>query len=921
MKRSERTCFLVFAGLLFFILTAPQAVADSGATVQELSLYVDETIEVQTGRVDRFLNLDPELVKVTVEEPDAIVVKGLRYGTATVRVWGEAGALIVRIQVLGRRPSVRSGGDVPGRRGIDTEAFILNNRLRYFGYRTTGTADEWSDVVAYELEASLSRGDLSASGRTWLEERAGDVDIPHYDVLLDRVMEGPVGHAVLHAGTVEADWSQRTFSRKRLEGGRLELHSGQGPRRSSALGLEILYGKDVRDFVSLGSRTRVTSESDAQLGGGRIWWRPLVVLELEGQFGTRVEPGTGTRSVAALMAKSNMAAFGLESLLSYDGSRWAGRGIARWGASQTGVTLSGEYLDDGFATLRSGRGLAGARSLSASAYRNIGTALRLNASSAWRRWEPTEVDTGAALELAPARLDSEEASPYRDSWDHCVRASWRLSSHLLASGWWRLRDTEISAPHWRRLRGGGEISAHDFKISGRWGVRAAIKAGWENVNEKAGSPLDATYKWNALHLGSSLNLMDWLTIDGRIEGRFAPDDAPAEPGEVIWEASASGRLPPLGPVASGRVTTGYREWEHLNTTDGAFSTGRHVSAGLEIRTRTWHGLALEMHGAWSRNPDDDTDNLTIQLGCVSRLGFGERPYGVGAVYKGTIRGRIFHDENSNGLMDEGEPGLAGITVRLEDGREALTDEEGQYRFKGVKGVDALVRVVPERAEIQLAPTTPVVQKVPIDEADRVHADFGLGPRPAWLEVAVFNDLNENGVMEEGEPLVPDVMVSLKELGTQLRSGARETITYRLPIGQQVTCEWLPASLPDGYSPVDRIGQLAVLAEPGETIRWELPLKALRSISGIVFLDENGNGRRDPGEAPVEGVILQAGPRFAISDAHGRYTLKALAPGPVEVTIRESTIPGGWVLPEPLHLHLDPSPTALHDLTIAIRSSL
>jgi hypothetical protein len=319
-----------------------------------------------------------------------------------------------------------------------------------------------------------------------------------------------------------------------------------------------------------------------------------------------------------------------------------------------------------------------------------------------------------------------------------------------------------------------------------------------------------------------------------------------------------------------------------------------------------------MLGSWNRNPDEDTDNITVQVGLVSRVGFGEAPAPGEITYKGTIKGRVFHDENSNGQMDEAEAGLAGVTLRLEDGSIALTDQGGEYRFKGVKGVDALVRIVPERVKGELVPTTPLVREVSIAEADWVDADFGLGPAPAWLEVVVFNDLNENGELEEGEPFVPDILVSLRELDVQLRSSKKEPARYMLPLGQQITCEWLPASLPDGYSPVGRAGQLAVLAQVGETVRWEIPLKALRSVSGVVFLDENGNGRRDPGEAPVEGATLQAGNRFAVTDAQGRYTLKALPPGLVEITIQRGTLPGGWRPPEPLPLHLDADPVTIRD---------
>ena len=45
------------------------------------------------------------------------------------------------------------------------------------------------------------------------------------------------------------------------------------------------------------------------------------------------------------------------------------------------------------------------------------------------------------------------------------------------------------------------------------------------------------------------------------------------------------------------------------------------------------------------------------------------------------------------------------------------------------------------------------------------------------------------------------------------------------------------------------------------------------VSGLVFLDENQNGRPDPGEAGVAGVRVRIGRAAAVSDASGRYALR------------------------------------------------
>src|SRR5207302_3264844 len=48
-----------------------------------------------------------------------------------------------------------------------------------------------------------------------------------------------------------------------------------------------------------------------------------------------------------------------------------------------------------------------------------------------------------------------------------------------------------------------------------------------------------------------------------------------------------------------------------------------------------------------------------------------------------VEGRVFRDNNINGVFNPGEPGFAGMRVELENGEVAMTDEAGRYKFSGV----------------------------------------------------------------------------------------------------------------------------------------------------------------------------------------------------------------------------------------------
>jgi len=51
---------------------------------------------------------------------------------------------------------------------------------------------------------------------------------------------------------------------------------------------------------------------------------------------------------------------------------------------------------------------------------------------------------------------------------------------------------------------------------------------------------------------------------------------------------------------------------------------------------------------------------------------------------GFIAGTVFIDEDMNDIQDEGELGVQGIRIYMEDGRSVITDEEGQYHFDYIR---------------------------------------------------------------------------------------------------------------------------------------------------------------------------------------------------------------------------------------------
>ena len=183
--------------------------------------------------------------------------------------------------------------------------------------------------------------------------------------------------------------------------------------------------------------------------------------------------------------------------------------------------------------------------------------------------------------------------------------------------------------------------------------------------------------------------------------------------------------------------------------DGTYSFF-HLGAGA-------HTVAESSDPNWAQTYPEGGDGayiLNLELGQVAdAIDFGNRER------RGEIRGRAWHDLDGDGSPSEGEPGLEGWTIFLDDNenRELDADEaatvtalDGTYAFPGLwPGTYQVAEVRQEGWFV----TTPVgagghgVVLVPDGEVAGV--DFGVR-QMAEIQGAVWHDLNANGERDEGD---------------------------------------------------------------------------------------------------------------------------------------------------------------------------
>jgi len=133
---------------------------------------------------------------------------------------------------------------------------------------------------------------------------------------------------------------------------------------------------------------------------------------------------------------------------------------------------------------------------------------------------------------------------------------------------------------------------------------------------------------------------------------------------------------------------------------------------------------------------------------------------------GSIRGLVYDDLSANGVRDPQEPPIAGVRILLEHQRSgtvvsAATDEDGRFAFSGLAAGSYLIT---EEDTLGYCSTTPNNRLVELGYGEEALIDFGdmLLIPGCFRSVAgqVFEDLNANGESDEGEPPLPDVLISL-----------------------------------------------------------------------------------------------------------------------------------------------------------------
>lgn len=327
-------------------------------------------------------------------------------------------------------------------------------------------------------------------------------------------------------------------------------------------------------------------------------------------------------------------------------------------------------------------------------------------------------------------------------------------------------------------------------------------------------------------------------------------------------------------------------------------------------------------GATGQNSDGTTTNPTVDFGLTAAASLGDR---------------VWLDGNTNGIQDEGEPGVPGVTVNLRSGAGDLLDTtttgpDGRYNFTNLAPGDYQVEFglpsgyarspqnqgADDSVDSDADPNTGRTAVITLRSGeDNQTSDAGisflasLGDR-GWL------DRNANGVQDSGEPGAPGVTVTLfgaatnTPVGAPVQTDTNGNYSFTVEAGRY----YLVFTPPPGYQispqnqgeddtadsdgdPTGRTPDIDLEAGMNDP-SWDLGLYQTLGLGNLVWNDVNNNGLVDGGEPGIPNVVVnlyrdvdgnsvpdepQASPFATMPTGQdGSYRFDNLAPGSYIVQI-------------------------------------
>jgi len=261
-----------------------------------------------------------------------------------------------------------------------------------------------------------------------------------------------------------------------------------------------------------------------------------------------------------------------------------------------------------------------------------------------------------------------------------------------------------------------------------------------------------------------------------------------------------------------------------------------------------------------------------------------------------IEGFVFNDFDGDSVQDAGEPGVRSVVVKLSGDASAtvLTDVNGYYKFAYLDDGNYTVTETNNRGYNNISVDSVVVTGLSGETTETVNfADVnGYGA----VVGSVFEDLDNDGLQSANEASLGGVGIELLN-SVGVSQGAATTDSAGEYEFQDLIpgLYWLrETDLGTHNSLSNNLLSSHVVTGKENTVNFTDITKA--SITGVVFNDFNGNGRKDVTEGVLSAVTIELKDSTGavldtqLSDSNGLYVFISVAAGAYVV---EETDPVGY----------------------------
>jgi hypothetical protein len=285
------------------------------------------------------------------------------------------------------------------------------------------------------------------------------------------------------------------------------------------------------------------------------------------------------------------------------------------------------------------------------------------------------------------------------------------------------------------------------------------RGNFDNPREKAGNYRLNRLSWN---LRRSFPTGHYIYLTGDLDQTTWPTADPDNKNFNI-QLGASLMVKPYlhlniqGDYSIDKYSTAAGENRHLGFGGGVIYRLKPLQVNCSLRYQ-YGKMETALTGATVRYSHQVFLSITkdFQWG-VDTFGLN-LPGRSGVPRTGKIKGRVFVDINQNDFQEQGEEGLEGIYILVDNYQAASTDKNGGFTLSplpvGTHRISLDLRNVPAYYEAARETTGLILKKGETGTVNLTVIPVGL------LAGQVILDLNENNAADKDEPVLIDVQVNL-----------------------------------------------------------------------------------------------------------------------------------------------------------------